>query len=1092
MALGSANSFNFYVWDDPNSVWVNYSRNILNATLIQEKNALDYLQVEIAGSLTTTQKACFAPNKEGNVGLVCIFIGTHYIGTFDIERSEYSSTYTLKVDCYTSTGSSGHGKLKNRILSGVTTFTDPDTVHAALDDHILKSGANTIIASNITTYTDTLITKKYTDANRLAAASDLITSIGGIWWIKTSSTPTETTLKTDTFYVAPTRVTSSPIQTLILSGVNANTSFVGSQEDIKSLVNDVTVIGQACAQYNLNTQVSHTSDERSKLTKNLDAYLTEDYAAGSIGAMSVDNVDSFDAGGGTVLLFDSRYSSTYEKITYTGISGHTLTGITRNVSSTTGINHVKGDEVINWRTHDGYVGVTLEGLASTIFPDSLTDLCVGYEHMIVMSTSGHIVYVDRTWGEPLTPYAHRVGVYGYNGDYSLSNPKSGSTIAVNGLQSRTFYDKSSTHVHDLDIIAQNIIDQMNPIGGGSPNYKIIVSPMNPYTWFTGTEATSIICGSQVKVLDAQSGLDGTRTFNVVKMTLKYNGAITVEYELNDSRLTLMNSLSTSSLDISNQDLALGVINSADGIVSGTEGIWVKDRTFGIISPSSGASLFISGVGGIMLGLTSLVRFEGMGDVSVLVLSSATNLTTPLFCISSTATSAFTGDAFVLNLGINYAVDYSTATFLSCEINGSPRCAIFADGGLYITPTITNGANIIRVVTTTQTGKAIFAARHTTSTFKGDGILLDFANGTGLFNDSASNFIRCLNNTVEKFKVDYQGYCTAVKFYGDGSSLTGISAGGWTRTGTVLSPTTANDTVSIPNAAITTGAILTLSQNTSAFGSSGIGLQMNFADGSGSFAGKFVSLVAGTEMFSISSLGYIYTASGYWVDNDGATTTNICDFSTTSLTTGNVIYIGVDTSAGTRTGNAIKINLPTGHTGSYLNCYLNNVQKFNIDKDGFFNVYNAATTYTHIEGTLLSLYDATVARNTFYNDGRIVLVPDTTANVIDLASAVDSYANRLLSVVSSASSFAGKGIYVYLNNITSAGECLHLEIGTHSSTPNFLMCYHDSTAIMYVNTSGHLHVYGSVVSNAFRFEGTTTTITTDGTDLYWGDLLIVTE
>ena len=92
MALGSANSFNFYVWDDPNSVWVNYSRNILNATLIQEKNALDYLQVEIAGSLTTTQKACFAPNKEGNVGLVCIFIGTHYIGTFDIERSEYSST----------------------------------------------------------------------------------------------------------------------------------------------------------------------------------------------------------------------------------------------------------------------------------------------------------------------------------------------------------------------------------------------------------------------------------------------------------------------------------------------------------------------------------------------------------------------------------------------------------------------------------------------------------------------------------------------------------------------------------------------------------------------------------------------------------------------------------------------------------------------------------------------------------------------------------------------------------------------------------------------------------------------------------------
>jgi hypothetical protein len=56
----------------------------------------------------------------------------------------------------------------------------------------------------------------------------------------------------------------------------------------------------------------------------------------------------------------------------------------------------------------------------------------------------------------------------------------------------------------------------------------------------------------------------------------------------------------------------------------------------------------------------------------------------------------------------------------------------------------------------------------------------FTTGVGLYMDfvstSTADFINCgstVSSWTSKFKVDYQGYCTAVKFYGDGSNLTGV-------------------------------------------------------------------------------------------------------------------------------------------------------------------------------------------------------------------------------------------------------------------------------------------------------------------------------
>ncbi len=245
--------------------------------------------------------------------------------------------------------------------------------------------------------------------------------------------------------------------------------------------------------------------------------------------------------------------------------------------------------------------------------------------------------------------------------------------------------------------------------------------------------------------------------------------------------------------------------------------------------------------------------------------------------------------------------------------------------------------------------AITGANTLTSNVADSGSAIGLTTNTPAYTTSGAKLQSWKNNNVEKAYIDKDGnaYVAGVNVsslsassavYTDASknltstAPTSGTIGYWSRTGTTLSPATANDVVSITG---NSGDILTLTS--SATGSA-------------------------NKALSISQTGAtVGTDYGAYISNNGAATTNVGLYATASGATNNYAavfdagYVGVGTtspaytfdasSSGTRTINSVNSN-NSGYaiygTASATGAVTNYGAKFSVAGDSGYGVYSEAT------------------------------------------------------------------------------------------------------------------------------------------------------
>ena len=166
-------------------------------------------------------------------------------------------------------------------------------------------------------------------------------------------------------------------------------------------------------------------------------------------------------------------------------------------------------------------------------------------------------------------------------------------------------------------------------------------------------------------------------------------------------------------------------------------------------------------------------------------------------------------------------------------------------------------------------------------------------GTNIYNTATSDNV-AIGTTTPTQKLTVVGTVSATAFTGDGSALTGISAGGWTDGGTNVYPATTTDQVAIGTTTPVSGAILTVN-GTIAGGGTGPMAITSANVGIGTTTAGSLLTVGSTGQATVTSAGAISTSSTVSVADDAyAAGWN----GSTAVPTKNAVYDKIETiSAG---------------------------------------------------------------------------------------------------------------------------------------------------------------------------------------------------
>ena len=149
--------------------------------------------------------------------------------------------------------------------------------------------------------------------NVLSMTVNPVIQKGGKWW---STHGTVSPWADDIFHASASRGSESSVATFNVSGANANANLTENEQDLESLANWVEILGQGDGINQLRSVNFHATTTRSFLDGDVDDSQT---------TIELVDASAFDSVG---IVWIGM-----ERISYTGISTNTLTGVVRGVGS---------------------------------------------------------------------------------------------------------------------------------------------------------------------------------------------------------------------------------------------------------------------------------------------------------------------------------------------------------------------------------------------------------------------------------------------------------------------------------------------------------------------------------------------------------------------------------------------------------------------------------------------------------------------------------------------------------------------------------------------------------------------------------------
>jgi len=132
------------------------------------------------------------------------------------------------------------------------------------------------------------------------------------------------------------------------------------------------------------------------------------------------------------------------------------------------------------------------------------------------------------------------------------------------------------------------------------------------------------------------------------------------------------------------------------------------------------------------------------------------------------------DVGLNTLGENTAVSAFARTLGVRGVTTADAGAFYEPAGLYGETEGTTQGNAIRGYSSSITTADLLTLYHDTSDFAGSGLVMNFANSSGSFNATSSQFLNLQNNNVTQFSVSARGTTTI----GDGTTnnMAGLQIG----------------------------------------------------------------------------------------------------------------------------------------------------------------------------------------------------------------------------------------------------------------------------------------------------------------------------
>ncbi len=271
----------------------NFSDHVIEHVTTKRLNKLWFSDIVMEGVDVDSKNFV----KEGNI--IKIFSENNLWFKGKIVKVEYQTETGARVRA---TGMAV--KLVDHNTDTIHTNTATSTIVSNLvaDESSLNLGTNQNYG-NVTINID--------DQNNLQAISDLADAVEFNWYESQDTYPYDI----DSINFVSRQGSSTPVMTFTSSGDNANSYLNSNEKDVERFANHVTVLGYGDGVNQIKAINFHATDNRTKLTADLTASAT---------TMTVDDTSAFNSSGD---LWVGQ-----EKISYTGKTATTFTGLTRGVA----------------------------------------------------------------------------------------------------------------------------------------------------------------------------------------------------------------------------------------------------------------------------------------------------------------------------------------------------------------------------------------------------------------------------------------------------------------------------------------------------------------------------------------------------------------------------------------------------------------------------------------------------------------------------------------------------------------------------------------------------------------------------------------